>query len=214
MTIIAEDRKLPLSQEAARALTEKIRATATELCRLLLEAWERKAWKPLGYSSWSAYVNAELDISRQHSYRLLDQGRVVRAIEGAVSPSGDTLTKVTVTEPEARDVKPHLDEVVEAVSTRTKTGEDPNEVVAEEVANWRLGPVSKEEWQRKQWANEVYNLTNAVDVLQFMLRDHLSLIVDHEMFEDEAQSIYLTEDPLRALVEDLDRIIAKRRNDG
>lgn len=37
----------------------------------------------LGYSSWEAYVKAEFDISRQYSYRLIDQGRVIREIEEA-----------------------------------------------------------------------------------------------------------------------------------
>lgn len=79
-----------ISADDAIALTEKIRDKLTgifdemvEVEQLLWEAHERKAWRALEYSSWTAYVKAEFAISRQHSYKLLDEGRVFRSLTEA-----------------------------------------------------------------------------------------------------------------------------------
>jgi hypothetical protein len=71
----------PLSDVAARQLTERIRSAARRTCLLLLEAHQRRAWLALGYRSWEQYVRREFDMSRRRSYELLDQGRVVQAIQ-------------------------------------------------------------------------------------------------------------------------------------
>lgn len=57
-------------------------------------------------------MSAEFDMSRSRSYQLLDQGRVVREIQGAVS------TKVDIDERAARDIKPHLDDVTDEIQER------------------------------------------------------------------------------------------------
>jgi hypothetical protein len=100
-----------LDTAAARELTDRIKASANQLWVLLLEAHERRAWIPLGYASWAAYVHAEFRISRSRSYQLLDQGRVIRALQ-SVS------TSVDISEAQARDLKPRLVEVTEAVRSR------------------------------------------------------------------------------------------------
>lgn len=135
------------SPDEARALTERIRSTADALWALLLEAHERQAWKALGYGRWEDYVAAELDMSRSRSYQLLDQGRVVREIEAAVAEvvAVSTVVDTGITEREARDVKPHLAEVTEAIKDRL-TGEAADaidadrvaEIVADEVAKARV----------------------------------------------------------------------------
>jgi hypothetical protein len=103
----------PCSADEARRLTDQIKQTAERLWALLLEAHERRAWAALGYERWEDYVRSEFDMSRQQSYRLLDQGRVIREI-GAVSPMGD----IAVSEREARDLKPVLPQVVQEVRER------------------------------------------------------------------------------------------------
>jgi hypothetical protein len=95
--------------EEARALTEQIKTSVEKTWRLLLNAHEWNAWGALGYSTWESYVRAEFGIGRSRSYQLLDQARVVREIEAAVS------TTVDITERDVRDLKPHLAEVTEAV---------------------------------------------------------------------------------------------------
>jgi hypothetical protein len=93
----------------ARDLTEQIKSSVEKTWRLLLNAHEWNAWGALGYSTWESYVRAEFGIGRSRSYQLLDQARVVREIEAAVS------TTVDITERDVRDLKPHLAEVTEAV---------------------------------------------------------------------------------------------------
>lgn len=121
------------TEAEAREITERIKRLADRLWTLLLEAHEGEAWRALGYASWSAYVSGEFDMSRQQSYRLLDQGRVIRAI-AEVSPNGDT---PHVTEREARDIKPHLVAVTNEVRERIEQGGATGEVVAEVVAEYR-----------------------------------------------------------------------------
>lgn len=115
----------------ATALTQRIRTAVDGLGDMLLEAHDNKAWKALGYVTWEAYVEAEFDMSRQHSYRLLDQGRVVKAIEdatGILSPSGD------ISEAAARDIKPDLQAVTGEIRARIEAGEDPNMAASGAIA--------------------------------------------------------------------------------
>ena len=109
-----------ITAEEARILTDQIKGAAVRLWTLLLEAHERRAWQALGYSSFVAYVKAEFDIGQSHAYRLLDQGRVVRALEQvAGSPIGE------ISECVARDIKPNLELVVSDVQERIAGGEEP-----------------------------------------------------------------------------------------
>lgn len=127
--------------DEARDLTERIKAHAETLWALLLEAHERRAWKALGYETWNDYVAGEFAMSKQHSFRLLDQGRVIREIEEASgSPMGDSIT-----ERAARDLKPHLVEVTGQIRDRVKAGQDPRQAVVEVVETARQRDVRERE---------------------------------------------------------------------
>ncbi len=73
----------PLDAASARRLTEQIRTAPRQVCLLLLEAHERRAWVILGYVRWEDYVATEFGFSRSRSYELLDQGRVILALQQA-----------------------------------------------------------------------------------------------------------------------------------
>lgn len=136
-----------ITPDEARHLTDRIRDTVEATWALLLEAHEQRAWAALGYSTWAEYVSAEFSMSRRHSYRLLDHGRVVRAIEeatnsvtrgshGSVSPIGDISERV------ARDIKPHLDEVTAEIEERVASEPRPDsgrvrEIVSEVIDDHR-----------------------------------------------------------------------------
>lgn len=120
----------PMDRAEAQAITDRIRGAVDQLWALLLEAHDRRAWRALGHTSWEAYVTAEFGMTRQHSYRLLDQGRVIQAIEeaaGKVSPSGD------ISEAAARDIKAELAVVTSEIKQRVEAGENPETVVKETV---------------------------------------------------------------------------------
>lgn len=117
-----------LTTDEARQLTATIRNAAQMLWVLIVRAHQGKAWKALGYKTWENYVKTEFDMSRSRSYQILDQARVISAIEAAV-PEG---TKVSLTEAVARDLKDVLDEVLPKIEERTQ-GLDPDE--AEEILN-------------------------------------------------------------------------------
>lgn len=124
----------PLDSTEARALTDRIRAAAENLWSLLLEAYERKAWKVLGHGTWQAYVESEFNMSRRNSYLLLDQGRVIRALEEA---TGDVKHAAQITQRDAQALKPVLPAVTEEIRTRVEAGEEPAVVVKQVVEQKR-----------------------------------------------------------------------------
>ena len=99
-----------LSADAARTLTDQIRRDTTLVYVQLLRAYEGNAHGALGYTSWGAYCEAELQIGRSRSYRLIDAARVAEVVQ---SPTGDSDTQ-TIT---ANPAPPALSERV-AVSCR------------------------------------------------------------------------------------------------
>lgn len=110
-----------MTRPEAEMLTAKIKGHIAQAWTLLREAHERRAWIALSYTSFGEYVSAEFAVSRQHAYRMLDAAKVVHEIEEAagVSPVGD------ITEREARDLKPMLGAVTEAIRVKVA---DPGEV--------------------------------------------------------------------------------------
>ena len=100
----------------------------------MLEAYEGGAHTALGYSSWGAYFEDEFGGSSRHGYRLLDAGRVAKAMES----SDRAVTHRIPTEFEARELAPIAkqdpEEAAElwgdVVEEARQTGED---VTAEKV---------------------------------------------------------------------------------
>jgi HPt (histidine-containing phosphotransfer) domain-containing protein len=115
----------PLSEPDARALTDRIGATASNLCSLLLEAQQRKAWKALGYANWQQYVEAEFRKTRQWAHLLMNQARVIQQLGEAAGTS----TMVDITERVARELKPHMPKVTAKIRELIDAGEKPDDVV-------------------------------------------------------------------------------------
>jgi hypothetical protein len=76
-----------LTTDEAKSITAQIKNASGDAGRLLLEAHDRRAWRALGYHSWHKYVRDELSLSRSRSYELLDQARVIAALETATGMS-------------------------------------------------------------------------------------------------------------------------------
>lgn len=124
-----------MTLDEARAITDRIKATTEELWSLLLRAYEGKAWKALGYRDWAAYVAGEFSMSRRHSYRLIDQGVVIRELAAA---SGQSVTHGSqISERAAREIKPHLHLVKEEIRERVEAGEEPEAAVQAVVKEHR-----------------------------------------------------------------------------
>lgn len=125
----------PLTTDEAQELTEHIRSTADVLYVLLARAHAGKAWSALGYSTFADYVREEFNMSRSRAYQILDQHRVIEALEAAV-PDG---TQLRITEAQARDLKSVINEVVPAVQSATAgmTAEDAQQMTEEIVEDYR-----------------------------------------------------------------------------
>lgn len=140
-----------LAPADAMALTEQIRRTSGQLCHLLHRAYETRAHHALGYARWEDYVETELTMTRQNSYLLLEQARVIDAIGGALTGMAMTSALDTPAEPialpaisarAARDIGGRLPEVITAVQERAATADpgDYAEIVREVVAEVRKTP--------------------------------------------------------------------------
>jgi hypothetical protein len=151
MTDVASD---DLSKSEAKSLTEKIRKSVDGLWSLLLEAYERKAWKALEYKTWESYVKAEFDMSRRNSYRLLAQGKAARAIEEAVGKNVPHAAQIS-----QRDAEVIADDIHGAaaeIKSRVESGTVPRKAVADVVAEkseerrLRDKKANDAEWKRQQ----------------------------------------------------------------
>jgi predicted transcriptional regulator len=81
------------SEATARALTDQLRQSLSLSWELLVEAYQRRAWAALGYSTWDAYTDAELGQVRLRLPRedrrevvasMTEAGMSVRAIGSAL----------------------------------------------------------------------------------------------------------------------------------
>lgn len=149
----------PLDEAQARELVQQFRDHLDSAWVVLLRLHEGRAWLSLGYETWESFVTAEFAMSRQRAYQLLDQGRVVRAIEEAsvstmvdtlatesVSPVGETPkshNRFGITEREARRLKPDLHLIKQEVEEEVAKGADPVVATEAAVAKRRL-PTPKE----------------------------------------------------------------------
>lgn len=111
-----------MTKDAARELTDQIKATATATYVLVHRAHELKCWLSLGYDSWEDYVVSEFDMSKSRSYQLINQAKVIEAIQEVV-PEG---TDILLTEAQARDVEKALPKITDRIKSKTK-GQSPDE---------------------------------------------------------------------------------------
>lgn len=99
----AEVRRFECNESEARTLTEDIRRGVERVHLLLVRSYEWGAWRALGYVSWRDYAMTEFGMSKSRAYQLLDQARVIKAIEGAV---GDSTMVENLDERQARELAP------------------------------------------------------------------------------------------------------------
>jgi len=125
----------PITECEARKLTERIRTATRHVCLLLHEVHERRAWVPLGYSSWEQYVQGEFSISRTRSYELLDQANVILDLRRTAGMSELPDVSAYV----ALQIKPRLSLIKETLRQRVReaNGENTIDIVAELVEEHR-----------------------------------------------------------------------------
>ncbi len=68
--------------------------------------------KAIGHDSWREYAQTEFGMSQSQVYKILDQGRVVKAIQEA---AGVSSIAENMSEYQARRLKPHLQLVTDEI---------------------------------------------------------------------------------------------------
>jgi hypothetical protein len=121
-----------MSRPEALVLTERIRTQGQQVCYLLWEAHQRRAWAALGYASWERYIRQEFGMSRSRSYDLLDQARVLSELQSAAR-----LRVVPRLSPYATmQIKADLGSVLAEVRRRTSgASSEDRKVIVVEVVN-------------------------------------------------------------------------------
>ena len=157
------DRVPAMDATEARALTDDIKNHATAVWTLLTRAHQGRAWKSLGYETWAEYVGTEFDLSRGRSYQIIDQARVIFAIEEAVS------TKVDISERVAREIKPSLNAVVaDARQAVSALGDSPTDEsvqgVVTSVVDAHRKPVVSITTRQSESATETFDQTTGESI--------------------------------------------------
>ena len=119
LDLVIQDEIIDLKE--AQELTETIKSAATATCLLLQHAHDKKAWKAMGYNTWTEYIDNEFKFTRARSYQLLAQANVISAI---TEVSG---TEIFLTEKEAKLIKKELPKITEKVSALTEDIDDESE---------------------------------------------------------------------------------------
>lgn len=158
--------RAPLDAQAASALTERIRRAQDHVCLLLLEAHEGRAAATLGHRSWAQYVQREFGLSRRRSYELLDQGRVIRAVQAAAGMRGIPHISAHA----AEEIKAQLPDVTSAIRRRvdglSETGRLA--VAMEAVGDARARARRLAAPDASDPVSEAAQLVDAIDVLARM----------------------------------------------
>jgi hypothetical protein len=146
----------PISETEARALTDRIRTATRHVCLLLHEVHMRRAWVPLGYSSWEQYVQSEFSISRTRSYELLDQANVILDLRSAAGTNELPDVSAYV----ALQIKTRLPAIKETLRERIRQADGGNavDIVAEIVDEHRRQVV-----QSRRLAQERRNRRSQAD---------------------------------------------------
>lgn len=122
-----------LTPEAARRLTDEVKADAERLWRKLVELYEGEAHIALGYSSWGAYFEAEFGGSRTRAYELLNAGKVLDSVRNCgLAPANEA---------QARELAPLLnepDELREAWAEVVELHPEPTAANVRDVVQRRM----------------------------------------------------------------------------
>ena len=94
-------------REAAQAITDDIRAWAGTLWLKVEAAYLGRAWVALGYPSWGAYLDAELDISRGRGYQLVAHATAVRQLAAAAGVEVSTAVDIPERATRAGQTRPN-----------------------------------------------------------------------------------------------------------
>jgi protein gp37 len=123
---------MTISEDNARALTDRIKVAVEGTWQLIREAYTSRAWSALGYETWDAYCAAEFGTSRLALPReerrevvasLAESGLSVRAIASVTGDSHMTVQrdlKAGVT-PAGEVVTPAVPRIVQGIDGKTYT---------------------------------------------------------------------------------------------
>lgn len=167
----------------ARALTDQIKTNVEETWHLVKEAYERRAWTALGYTSWDAYCDQEFGTTRLRLPRkeraevlasLREAGLSIRAIASVTGfgkgTVGRDLATVPNGTPQPADDDSSAEELIAAEPTPVplvngldgKTYRNPPQPPKEKT------PIERRKAFRDRFGNAVVRIDEAVTRLELL----------------------------------------------
>lgn len=163
-----------LSSVEARERTDQIKTKAESLWRDLLALYESGAHLALGYDSWSEYCKAEFGSTKARSYKLLDAGRVIRAIE-AESTTVDSTPSERAARELARVQRAQGDAKAAQVWDEAvdEYGPEPTAAQVRSVADKHMEPPTTESMtkQQQQLGRALQTMADSAEVLAVVLAE-------------------------------------------
>ncbi len=89
------DTAIALSWDAARSLTDEVKADTRALWLKLERLYQGRAHEALGFRSWGAYCAVEFNLGSARAYQLLDAGRVAKILSSStdVEPASEAVAR-------------------------------------------------------------------------------------------------------------------------
>ena len=185
-----------MSEAMARQITEAIKGSSTATYILLARAHKHKAYKVLGYSSFRAYCETELEISAQHGYNLLNLDKVIKEIE-TVIPEGSV---VKLTEFQAREIKNMLPQITEKIKHEIE-GKQPDEVrdIVNSIVEEARTQKKNEDKAKEEWHSTLEDAADEIlkEDRPKRKKDKDDFSLDDDELEELKSSLKLDESPKR-----------------
>lgn len=130
-----------LTEAEALKLTAEIKAWAGTLWQKLKQAHDGKAWKAMGYGSWTEYLSTEFDVSRSRGYQLVAHANAIAELADAAGVEVSTMVDTSERITRGLDLASTAEEVRRQVAVLPQDAtDDERAAVTRRVVNFRRAP--------------------------------------------------------------------------
>ncbi len=142
----------PLGKAKAEKLIRRMRIGFVEGMRALIEVRDSEAWREVGYKSFEACLGAELGVSVDTAYRMVDQAEITLELEAARPPelprARGSSKPVSQRQGKAAKADPEL---LEDAKANAAQGADPAEAMRQAQQDRKIVDIQSRPVDPKPW---------------------------------------------------------------